>query len=121
MKIKEILARKSSEQQAGVSRPGRVETKHRILQLIKEAEAQFEGTGKSILDIEDYVAEYLAANGVVVLQHGDWIHHSTDENGTTTIECSKCHRQMQLGCDTERPLFCSCGTIMDGADENNRL
>ena len=43
-----------------------IETKRNILKLIKEAEAQFAGTGKSFLDIEDYVAEYLTANGVIV-------------------------------------------------------
>ena len=43
-----------------------IETKQSILKLIKEAEAQFSGTGKALLDIEDYVAEYLAANGVIV-------------------------------------------------------
>ena len=42
-----------------------IETKHSILKLIKEAEAQFAGTGKALLDIEDYVAEYLTANGVI--------------------------------------------------------
>lgn len=41
-----------------------ITNKTRILTLIREAEAQFEGTGKALLDIEDYVAEYLAANGV---------------------------------------------------------
>lgn len=43
-----------------------IETKRSILKLIKEAEAQFTGTGKALLDIEDYVAEYLAANRVIV-------------------------------------------------------
>lgn len=43
-----------------------IQTKQSILKLIKEAEAQFSGTGKSLLDIEDYVAEYLTANGVIV-------------------------------------------------------
>ena len=42
------------------------ETKQSILKLIKEAEEQFSGTGKPVLDIEDYVAEYLAENGVIV-------------------------------------------------------
>ena len=43
-----------------------IKTKKSILKLIKEAEATFENTGKPLLDIEDYVAEYLAANGVIV-------------------------------------------------------
>lgn len=34
-----------------------IQTKQSILKFIKEAEAQFSGTGKSLLDIEDYVAE----------------------------------------------------------------
>lgn len=42
-----------------------IKTKLSILKLIKEAEAQFAGTGKALLDIEDYVAEYLAARGVI--------------------------------------------------------
>lgn len=42
-----------------------IETKRSILKLIKEAEEQFAGTGKALLDIEDYVAEYLTANGVI--------------------------------------------------------
>ena len=44
-----------------------IQTKQSILKLIKEAEAQFSGTGKALLDIEDYVAEYLTANSVIVL------------------------------------------------------
>lgn len=43
-----------------------IQTKQSILKLIKEAKTQFLGTGKSLLDIEDYVAEYLTANGVIV-------------------------------------------------------
>ena len=43
-----------------------IKTKQDILKLIKEAEEQFAGTGKALLDIEDYVAEYLTANGVIV-------------------------------------------------------
>ena len=43
-----------------------IQTKQSILKFIKEAEAQFSGTGKSLLDIEDYVAEYITANGVIV-------------------------------------------------------
>ena len=45
---------------------GLIETKQSILKLIREAEEQFAGTGKALLDIEDYVAEYLTANGVIV-------------------------------------------------------
>ena len=44
----------------------KIETKRSILRLIKEAEEQFAGTGKALLDIEDYVAEYLTANGVTL-------------------------------------------------------
>lgn len=43
-----------------------INNKARILTLIREAEDQFAGTGKALLDIEDYVAEYLTANGVIV-------------------------------------------------------
>lgn len=43
-----------------------INTKRRILALIREAEEQFAGTSKALLDIEDYVAEYLTANGVIV-------------------------------------------------------
>lgn len=43
-----------------------IETKKGLLKLIKEAEAAFANTDKTLLDIDDYVAEYLAANGVVV-------------------------------------------------------
>jgi len=101
MKIKEILARKSSEQQTGVSKPGLVETKLRILQLIKEAEAQFAGTGKAILDIEDYVAEYLAANGVIAppCKVGDKVYSimetsCEDIDGVhTTCEFYKSHKE----------------------------
>lgn len=42
-----------------------INNKTRILTLIREAEEQFAGTGKALLDIEDYVAEYLTANGVI--------------------------------------------------------
>ena len=41
------------------------EVKCKILNLIKEAESNFKRTGKAILDIENYVAEYLVANGVM--------------------------------------------------------
>lgn len=43
-----------------------IKTKMRILQLIEDAVAQFAGTGKTMPEIEDFVAEYLAANGVIV-------------------------------------------------------
>ena len=78
-----------------------IETKHNILKLIKEAEAQFSGTGKALLDIEDYVAEYLTANGVIVppVKVGQTVYVITDcsriimyhDNdyftGTGAIEC----------------------------------
>ena len=48
-----------------------IKTKQELLKLIKEAEEQFSGTGKSLLDIEDYVAEYLTANGVKVGDNDD--------------------------------------------------
>ena len=37
------------------------------MELIKSAEKEFSNTGKPILDIEEYVADYLIANNVVVL------------------------------------------------------
>lgn len=43
-----------------------INNKARILTLIREAEEQFAGCGKEFTDIEDYVAEYLTANGVIV-------------------------------------------------------
>lgn len=39
----------------------------RLVELIKSAEKDFSNTGKPILDIEEYVADYLLANNVVVL------------------------------------------------------
>lgn len=41
--------------------------KERLIELIKNAEKTFSGTGKPILDIEEYVADYLLKKGVVVL------------------------------------------------------
>ena len=38
-----------------------------MVELIKSAEKEFSNTGKPILDIEEYVADYLIANNVVVL------------------------------------------------------
>lgn len=40
--------------------------KKAILKLIKEAEAKFAETKKPILDIEEFVAEYLAKTGAIV-------------------------------------------------------
>ena len=59
-----------------------IQTKQSVLKLIKEAEAQFSGTGKSLLDIEDYVAEYLTANGVIVLpcDVGSKVYFADNEN-----------------------------------------
>lgn len=37
----------------------------RILRLIKEAEAKFAETGRPLLDVEEFVAEYLAESGVI--------------------------------------------------------
>lgn len=68
---------------------GLIETKQSILKLIREAEEQFAGTGKALLDIEDYVAEYLTANGVIVLpcKVGDDIWWFDEEKGD--IACEK--------------------------------
>lgn len=41
--------------------------RERLVELIKTAEKEFSNTGKPILDIEKYVADYLIANNVVVL------------------------------------------------------
>lgn len=41
--------------------------KERLLSLIEQAEKEFPNMGRPILDIEEYVAEYLLANGIVVL------------------------------------------------------
>lgn len=41
--------------------------RERLVELIKTAEKEFSNTGKPILDIEEYVADYLLANNVVVL------------------------------------------------------
>lgn len=41
--------------------------KERLVELIKSAEKDFSNTGKPILDIEEYVADYLMSNNVVVL------------------------------------------------------
>lgn len=38
-----------------------------LIELIKNAEKAFSETGKPVLDIEEYVADYLLENGVVVL------------------------------------------------------
>ena len=50
--------------------------RERLVELIKSAEKEFSNTGKPILDIEEYVADYLIANGVVVFPHkiGDKIY-----------------------------------------------
>lgn len=38
----------------------------RLIALIKEAERKFSDTGRPVLDIEEYVADHLLANGVIV-------------------------------------------------------
>lgn len=43
-----------------------LETKQRIFELIKEAEEEFSQMETPLLDIDDYVAKYLTANGVIV-------------------------------------------------------
>lgn len=40
--------------------------RERLICLIKQAEKEFSDTGKPILDIEEYVADYLLSNGVIV-------------------------------------------------------
>lgn len=44
-----------------------LDAKESILEMIRSAEEQFTGTGRPILDIEEYVAEYLADGRVMVL------------------------------------------------------
>lgn len=41
--------------------------KERLIELIKNAEKAFPETGKPVLDVEEYVADYLLENGVIVL------------------------------------------------------
>lgn len=38
----------------------------RLIELIKEAEQNFSDTGRPVLDIEEYVADHLLSNGVIV-------------------------------------------------------
>lgn len=38
----------------------------RLIELLKEAERNFSDTGRPILDIEEYVADHLLAEGVIV-------------------------------------------------------
>lgn len=42
----------------------------RLIELIKQAEKQFSETGKPVLDIEEYVADHLLAEGVIVPKVG---------------------------------------------------
>ena len=68
---------------------GLIETKQSILKLIREAEEQFKDCGKELTDIEDYVAEYLTANGVIVppCKIGDDVWWLDKEDGT--VKCEK--------------------------------
>jgi hypothetical protein len=74
-----------------------IQTKQSILKLIKEAESVFAGTGKALLDIEDYVAEYLTANGVIVppCKVGDVVF----EIEKTCFECPYCIDDYYSFCD----------------------
>ena len=49
----------------------------RLIALIKEAERKFSDTGRPVLDIEEYVADHLLANGVIVppLWVGQTVYH----------------------------------------------
>lgn len=53
--------------------------RERLVELIKTAEKEFSNTGKPILDIEEYVADYLMSNNVVVLpwKKGDTLYSVT--------------------------------------------
>ena len=84
-----------------------IENKQRILKLIKEAEEQFAGTGKTLLDIEDYVAEYLTANGAFVppCKVGDVVYQPSykftkcSAHNYTPKHC--CDESFCCGCESE--------------------
>lgn len=40
-----------------------IEMRDRLVETIKQAEQQFSNTGRPVLDIEEYVADYLLADG----------------------------------------------------------
>ena len=62
----------------------------RLVELIKQAENDFSKTGKPVLDIEEYVASHLLANGVIVppVKVGDKVYRiwSVGKYGKSTAE-----------------------------------
>lgn len=57
--------------------------KRKILELINEAEKNFSDTGKPVLDVEEFVAEYLAKKNVTILpcKPGDTVYAFCDTFG----------------------------------------
>ena len=57
----------------------------RLIELIKKGEKEFSLSNRPVLDIEEYIADYLLANGVIVppCKVGDAIYRIVDMSHTT--------------------------------------
>ena len=88
----------------------------RLIELLKQAERTFSTTGRPVLDIEEYVADHLFANGVTVQAHGEWIEQSDGWDGVLyTCSACRCDWCTIDGTPFENNMrFCpECGAKMD--------
>ena len=96
--------------------------KKRLVELIKQAENNFSKTGKPVLDIEEYVASYLLANGVIVQAQGHWIEQSDGWDGALyTCSACRCYWCTIDGTPVENNMrYCpECGAKMSDVIERS--
>ena len=93
----------------------------RLIKLIQEAEDDYMvyEMGAQALAIgifksrEEYIADHLIANGVIVQKQGEWVSCGIDNNDMEIIKCSECGRK-QFGYSK----FCAtCGAKMKERDK----
>lgn len=58
-----------------------MEQRERLIELIKKAETEFANTNRPVLDIEEFVADFVLANGVIVapMPMADWLRKELTE------------------------------------------
>ena len=94
----------------------------RLIELTKQAERTFSATGRPVLDIEEYVADHLLANGVIVQAQGHWIDQYKGKFANALYKCSACGGRANIDwitSDWNLTPFCPhCGAKMERSNEN---